>query len=669
MERGTLGVLRSILAGAVAVGLLSTGSAADSGAPAIEKPAAISANGYTVQGRMFMGADGNLSYLRFLNLSGASTNVSAVLVGSPSGREYGTAKVAIANHASRQFSITDLMTSAGVSALSGGDDRFGVYLRAEASPVTVQNVLFSGATGFFENMTTCQNSAVSDTNAALMNVHTTAITGFTSYVTIYNYTSGEQAYDVPIYEANTGVFKGQVAVTVPPNSAFEQPFSWFQDQISWSPAQTEYHANLLVLARSGLRAAQVTHTVYNAKLGVYLNLTNFCSMEAVAGPLPTANGDTLTSATAGLAYTISSGTLLSNDVNAVGADIIDVTTPLTNGTSNGSIIQTGSELVYVPARAGLVSFQYRLRVGTTTSNFATVTVTVSDNGPIADSDRLSLSFTTSLPTTIPLSTLTNNDRNTANTRLVNVTSPMTTGATNGSIALTAEGLVYTPARPGTVTFRYQLQNSAGILSNEALVTLIVTGTGAPTVISDQPSLSFVAGLATEIPIRLLTSNDINTDGATIEGFATPTTDGTANGTLTRSGDYLIYTPARAGTAVFNYQLRNSLGLSNAGTVTMTVLSATAAPQAESDTLTQSFTAGAQATISFSSLTANDRGTSGATLDSFTAPSTEGTANGTVTRIGNDLVYTPTRAGVVTFNYTIRTANGVSNTAVVRFIVQ
>ena len=308
-------------------------------------------------------------------------------------------------------------------------------------------------------------------------------------------------------------------------------------------------------------------------------------------------------------------------------------------------------------------------MGTTTSNFATVTVNVSENGPIANGDRLTLAFTAGLPTTIPLAALTGNDTNTTNTRLANVSSPTTTGSANGTLALTSEGLVYTPARPGTVTFRYQLQNSAGLLSNEATVTLTVGGSGAPIVISDQLTSSFVAGQTTDIPLRLLTGNDFNTDGATVESISTPTTDGIVNGTLTRSGDTLTYSPVRAGTAVFNYQLRNTLGLSNTGTVTLTVLSATAAPQAENDTLTQSFTVGTQTTIQFSTLTANDRATLGATLDSFTTPATDGTANGTVTRIGNDLAYTPARTGVVTFSYVVRTANGLSNAATVRLVVQ
>src|ERR1700759_2497139 len=139
--------------------LLSTGSAAESASsPTVEKPAA-TLDGYssTVLGHMFVGTiDTNVSYLRFLNLSGGPANVSVSLVGSPSGRLYGTATVGVLNHASRQMAITDIMAAANVTGLSGGDDRFSVYLRSDSAPVAVQNVLFNGTTGYFENMTTCQ---------------------------------------------------------------------------------------------------------------------------------------------------------------------------------------------------------------------------------------------------------------------------------------------------------------------------------------------------------------------------------------------------------------------------------------------------------------------------------------------------------------------------------
>jgi len=48
--------------------------------------------------------------------------------------------------------------------------------------------------------------------------------------------------------------------------------------------------------------------------------------------------------------------------------------------------------------------------------------------------------------------------------------------------------------------------------------------------------------------------------------------------------------------------------------------------------------------------------------------TNGTINGSVIQAGNDLAYTLAKAGIVTFNYTIRTSNGPSSAAVVQFIV-
>ena len=196
----------------------------------------------------------------------------------------------------------------------------------------------------------------------------------------------------------------------------------------------------------------------------------------------------------------------------------------------------------------------------------------------------------------------------------------------------------------------------------------MVGSGAPITVNDAPTLSFVAGQSTEISLQSLLANDLNTNGASFEGTTTPISDGSINGGILRGAESIFYIPASAGTAVFTYQLRNSLGLSNPASVTVTVLSATAAPIAETDNLSQNFTAGTQTTILFSSLVANDRAASGASLESVTTPTTDGTANGSFTRIGNDLVYTPARAGVVTFSYQIRTGNGVSNAAVVRFFV-
>lgn len=655
----------SLLWSAVALGAIESTPPA---APSIERPAALSGYGYTVIGRVFLDEAGNVSYLRLLNLSGSTATVSVTLIGSPSGRNYGTTQISIANHAARQIPVTELLSAVGLLGPISPDTRIGLYTRSDSAPVTVQHVLYSQSTGFFENMSTCQNSSVSDTNAALMNVHTTSITDYVSYVTIYNYTTSAVSYDVQVYEAASGTLKGLVTVSVDPNSTFEQPFSWFQDQVQWSPSPTEYHANVVALPTSGSRGALIFHTVYNSRVGVFLNLTNFCTVESTVSTLPVANNDSLSGAQVGQSFAIPFTTLASNDQNTSGASLLDVTTPLTNGTENGTLAQSGSDLTFTAARAGIATFQYRIRTSAGNSGYATVTVNVSDGAPVTDGDRLTQSFAVGSASTIPLSTLLANDHNTSGATLIVATPPSTEGSANGTLTVGSDSLSYTPSRAGTVTFTYQLRNSIG-LSNVATVTLTVGGSStAPVAVSDSLSQTFTVGQTTTVAINVLTANDQNATGATLESVSTPTTDGTGNGTIIRVDSGFAYTPSRTGRATFTYQIRTSAGLSNIATVALTVSGPSDAPVAVSDSLGQTFTVGQTTTVSVAVLTANDRNATGATLDNVTTPTTDGAANGTIIRVDSGFGYTPARTGTATFTYQIRTSAGLSNPATVTLTV-
>ena len=656
----------------VMVAVLTAGGLSRAADREIEKAAAFSGYGYTVIGRVFLGDDGNLSYLRFLNLSGSTSTVNATLIGSPSGRNYGTVNVGIQNHASRQIPITQFLSDAGVPALISPDDRLGVYLRSDGAPVAVQHVLFSQATGFFENMSTCQNSSVSDSNAALMNVHTSLITDYVSYVTIYNYTSVPASYEIQVYEGGSGAFKGQVVVSVDANSTFEQPFEWFQQQLDWTPASTEGHANIVAFPKSGGRGALIFHTVYNSKVGVFLNLTNFCTIESSVSTLPVVANDNISGISVGQPFTIDFSTLTANDQNISGGTLTEVTNPSTSSTANGTLTQSGNNLTYTAARSGIATFQYRIHTNAGTSSSATVTLNVSDGAPVTDGDRLTQTFTAGSPSTIALSALISNDHNTAGATLTNVTAPQTEGTANGTITLSGEGLIFTPARNGTAAFQYQLRNSLGT-SNAATVTLTVGGGAAPVAKSDTLTQTFVVGQQTSIALSALTANDSNTAGASLESVTTPTTDGTGNGTITRTNDGVTYTPTRQGTAIFSYQLRNSAGVSNTATVTVTVNALTTnavplVPSTSNDTLTQEFIAGKQSTILLATLTANDKNATGAFLGTLTTPTTDGAANGTLTATRDGITYTPTRAGQVSFTYFIYTSAGISNVSQVNLTV-
>jgi len=359
-----------------------------------ERTSAIGGSGYTVLGRTFLGESGNLSYLRFLNLSGDTATVNATLVGSPSGRNYGTAQVSVPNNASRQISISQLLANIGASGLTGTDTRLAAYLQSGSEPVAIQHVLYSSVNGFFENLSSCQDSSVSDGNSALVNVHTTRIADYTSFINIHNFGDTTTTYDIDIYNSETGANIGRVPVTTEPNTTFEQPFSYFETQLSFTPETSMFHANMVAFPRSGARTSSITHTVYNDRLAAYLNLTNFCTISPALSGLPVANDDNIPVSSSSQPFTIPFETLTANDSNATSASLIGVTQPRTNGTANGSLAQSGNTLTYTPARDGLATFEYRLRNALGDSSVATVTLNIGDGNDGGD-DNTAYTLTTS----------------------------------------------------------------------------------------------------------------------------------------------------------------------------------------------------------------------------------------------------------------------------------
>ena len=181
----------------------------------------------------------------------------------------------------------------------------------------------------------------------------------------------------------------------------------------------------------------------------------------------------------------------------------------------------------------------------------------------------SVTFTAGQTTTIPLSSLTANDTGTTDATFASITTPTSDGAANGSFTTVPGGISYTPARSGTATFTYQLRNSAGV-SNIATVRLTVGGNNTPVTVNDTLSQSFIVGQTTLVQLSALTANDINTAGGTLENLTTPASDNLANGTIARVDAGFTYTPVRAGTVTFTYQIRTGAGISNVGVVTVTV---------------------------------------------------------------------------------------------------
>ncbi len=369
-------IARGIIVAALWVSLgLATADGADVPS-SVERPTALAGSGYTVLGRTFLGESGNISYLRLMNLSGADATVNATLVGSPSGRNYGTTQISIPNNASRQIRITLLMSDVGIGELTSPDTRLAVYLQTGADPVAVQHVLFSGESGFFENLSSCQNSSFSDGNSALINVHTSLLPAYVSTINIHNFGDTEATYDIDIYNAETGAHFGRVPVTIQANTTFEQPFVYFENQINIPSNPPVLFVNMVAFPRSGVRTALMTHTVLNSTFAAYLNLTNFCTIAPTLSGRPVANDDNIPVPSGAQNFAISFSLLTANDSNATNATLIGVTQPRANGIANGALTQTGNNLTFTPTANGLATFEYRLRNSVGDSHVATVTLNI-----------------------------------------------------------------------------------------------------------------------------------------------------------------------------------------------------------------------------------------------------------------------------------------------------
>lgn len=135
-------------------------------------------------------------------------------------------------------------------------------------------------------------------------------------------------------------------------------------------------------------------------------------------------------------------------------------------------------------------------------------------------------------------------------------------------------LKYTPplqvASPQLVTFTYQVKDSAGTLSNSAMVTITVSPNRAPVTLADTATTSAGASVV----IRVL-DNDTDPDGNALilESLTSPAT---ARGSVVMNADGTVtYTPPASVTSTltetFSYVASDSLGLSSAPTtVTVTV---------------------------------------------------------------------------------------------------
>ena len=362
---------------------------------------------------------------------------------------------------------------------------------------------------------------------------------------------------------------------------------------------------------------------------------------------PIANDDTA-STTEETAATIN---VLSNDTDVDGdtLTVTSVTQP-----DDGVVVNNGANVTYTPDDefSGTDSFTYVMSDGNGETDFATVTISVSNinDEPIAND----YSGVTDEEVAITMPVTSNDfDGDGDILTITNVTQPA-----NGVATTDGENVTYTPNDDffGSDSFTYTASDGNGG-SDTATVTVTVNN------VNDEPSAADDTAATNEnmvVVIDVLANDgDIDGDTLSVSSLTQP-----ANGEVVNNDANVTYIPNSGfnGVDTFTYTNDDGNGGSATATVTVTVSDINNPPVAIDDAVTTD-----ENTAVTIDVLANDNDIDGDTLtiDSITQPMI-----GTAVISGTMVVYTPTLdfSGEDSFTYTISDGNGESDTATVTVTV-
>jgi subtilisin-like proprotein convertase family protein len=370
--------------------------------------------------------------------------------------------------------------------------------------------------------------------------------------------------------------------------------------------------------------------------------------------------------------------VVANDGPRVDTSTVEIVTP---PNQMGQVIALGNGQVRYRSRPGYVgteTFTYlvRNRFGLASAPI-TVTVTVTAPPPDPADPPVAANDTFSTPVnTAAILNILNNDSDpdrgdSVDPTTVSIVSQPTAGT--GTVAVNANGTVtFTPANLfiGDAQFSYRVEDTTGLLSNVATVTVRVTTSGVtiPQAVND-----VVATPAnTAIVINVLANDTSPESPFNVATVAVVTAPNPAHGTaaVNTTTGRITFTPAAGffGGATFAYNVRDQRGfLSNTATVSVAVK---APPQALNDS-------GAgfeipEGTIGLLSILTNDFDPDGTLLPSsvvIVTPPQHGTV--TINRTTGLATYTPDCefAGADTFTYIVGDNEGqLSNVATVTIVL-
>jgi ELWxxDGT repeat protein len=268
--------------------------------------------------------------------------------------------------------------------------------------------------------------------------------------------------------------------------------------------------------------------------------------------------------------TVAGPGLLANDSDPNGDAIIAAN--FTNPSAQGGAVSmvTDGSFTYTPPAAflGTDTFQYRISDGVLFSEFATVTVNVTNDAPVASADSFSVQEGRTLNVVGPGLLANDADANGDTVIAANFTNPSAQG---GVVSMVTDGsFTYTPPAgfSGIDTFEYRIFDGIEFSDFVTVTVNVIEGTpiAAPdvfTVVSGQ--VLTVAG-----PGLLANDSDPNGDAIIAANFTNPSAQGGVVSMVT-DGSFTYTPPAGfVGTDSFTYRISDGVLFSEFATVTINV---------------------------------------------------------------------------------------------------
>ena len=250
-----------------------------------ETPQALNGTVYTTVAPTHYNDNSNLSFVRLSNLGAAAQDFAVTVLGSPSGRTYGSATIHVAAHASPQYPITQIVSLAGAAALNGGDDNYSLYIRNSDASAAYQHVLYNGNNGFFENLTTCvffPGAVYKGLPQTLVNVHTTRLTAYPSQIVLHNAYNATVTYRATLYDATAGTLIGYVDLPMTANTSTTFTEASFEQRLGWTPSANQLHVNFIFTMLGGNPDdffGTVSHVIFNSVLSASINMSTLCRVQ------------------------------------------------------------------------------------------------------------------------------------------------------------------------------------------------------------------------------------------------------------------------------------------------------------------------------------------------------------------------------------------------------